>query len=363
MPLYNNPVTPVNPQAMAPIWNLAARNHVAKAINSDGFITAMLPAGLNNLYHYTNASSLHHILTPRLSNTSNLAPFGSLRASCSAIMNDIGEYEHGEIIISDAIQSSRNGLLAATRAQILLELGDTTKREERRRQVFLFSMSMVGDLKSQWMEYADAGKGISIGFDVEKVRVAANDYALRPYGQSYPVIYDDQEKKRISLLIVESFADWFDSNQAKGMGFAPSETAHQDVFRYLLGALIASYVPILKNRQCFEEKEWRNVVNNQYQQIQNAVEPHMTAPGTQRTKDGVALDCVFLNAVHNASTLPASGNGPISPAPIPVQLPITEIIVGPNADFASTKTQIEGELSSHGYVGVPVRRSTVPYAP
>lgn len=69
-------------------------------------------------------------------------------------------------------------------------------------EVFLASFSAAADLKSQWMEYAANGAGVSIAFDLRKIRPSKDLQLAVTFA---PCVYDDEVKK---TLIARTFAHY-----------------------------------------------------------------------------------------------------------------------------------------------------------
>lgn len=60
------------------------------------------------------------------------------------------------------------------------------------RSVYISCFSKEKDLLSQWREYADKGKGVAIGFDLERLAIA-NNFLVREVKYTDSVVYDDLE--------------------------------------------------------------------------------------------------------------------------------------------------------------------------
>lgn len=78
-------------------------------------------------------------------------------------MNDEGEYKSGNNIIKEVLCE-----FELEKHNIVNEMSNENLNEKF--QILIGCFSRNGDLKSQWSEYADQAKGVSIGFGEEKIK-------------------------------------------------------------------------------------------------------------------------------------------------------------------------------------------------
>ena len=71
-----------------------------------------------------------------------------------------------------------------------------------RSEIYLASFSEEADSKSQWMEFADAGKGVSLGFDLRNIRPPKDlDLAIT----FAPCVYQTKDKEALLEFALRSF--------------------------------------------------------------------------------------------------------------------------------------------------------------
>lgn len=85
-----------------------------------------------------------------------------------------------------------------------------------------------GDIKSQWMEYADRGKGFSIGFNFQHLNKASNIYLRQ-------ILYHKNLQFELLNVAILQY------------GFEPKSIHHW----------INEVIPVIKNQTFHEEREWR----------------------------------------------------------------------------------------------------------
>lgn len=102
------------------------------------------------------------------------------------------------------------------------------------------------DQLSQWRGYANGGKGISIGFNKERLLELKT---ISEHHTSFgPVIYDKKQQEKYIDRIVE---DNFKKMRKKGVGHVAMELNTNYRLKF----------PFIKNYSFAEEKEWRIVVS------------------------------------------------------------------------------------------------------
>jgi hypothetical protein len=104
------------------------------------------------LWHYTTAAGAHAILTD-----------GMMHASHFSHLNDPGEIRFAEELLL-RIAHSRQDLHEVFGA--FIERFDALSFS-RNHEVYVASFSAAPDLRSQWVEYAEAGRGFCVGFDAD----------------------------------------------------------------------------------------------------------------------------------------------------------------------------------------------------
>ena len=235
---------------------LALRQHAtAIAADLDQRIRDILspPALPSVIYHYAKTESAKAIIKS-----------GVFWMADYREVNDGTEFQHGREIFEETLQ--KHPLLSKHHLQErLIPIIAEGMELYHRPNIYISSFSTVGDLKSQWVEYADNCKGCAIGYDANTISREITNGMIVAVGESgglaaqvfiAPTVYEDSLKKsRISECldvwlppIVEAFEE--------KLLFGPVRLALLAGFSGGMYRAIAT----LKHPSCFEEREVRIVV-------------------------------------------------------------------------------------------------------
>lgn len=150
------------------------------------------------IYHYCNESVFKKIIETQ-----------EIWLSDITKMNDEDEYRSGYEIIREEL----NGF-GLENHDIINEMSDSNLNQAFNILVGCFSSN--GDLKSQWSEYADQGKGVSIGFNADKIkqhnlfnRFIENGF--QPISSTVDFIkvnYDENLLREHARAIIKRHMDW-----------------------------------------------------------------------------------------------------------------------------------------------------------
>ena len=150
---------------------------------------------MTTLYHYTTAAGLKGILDSK-----------SLWASDYRLLNDTSEFRYGLAIITSQIQSNENDIkLVSADAWLMLE---SLLTETERSGVFALvaSLSIKGDLLSQWRGY-NGGKGYAVGINADWL----NQNAQSQKFSLFPIVYTQNEQQKAAAasirLLLEMLKD------------------------------------------------------------------------------------------------------------------------------------------------------------
>jgi len=119
-------------------------------------------------------------------------------------MNDEGEYKSGYSIIQEVLCT-----FGLENHDIVNEMSNDNLNKTF--QILIGCFSKNGDLKSQWLEYADEARGVSIGFDEEEIKQfnmfnRFTENGFEPITNSVnfiQVIYDDAHLRKYAKVIIE----------------------------------------------------------------------------------------------------------------------------------------------------------------
>jgi hypothetical protein len=193
----------------------------------------------SDLYHYTSLGSILKIIPER-----------ALHATDARFLTDSSEMRVIVENLKSAMTSVANpdDFTAGFHAQFRAWLDN--RLSEPGNAVFVTCFTQNGNLLSQWRSYGDPGKGLSIGFDPEKLADTA-------YSQSFMVekcIYESDRQKVVAAEVLSAI------EQQARLAFpdSPARTFFQPIFDGVETDLLKIAV-LFKDHAFSEENEWRLV--------------------------------------------------------------------------------------------------------
>ena len=303
------------------------------------------------VWHYTSISALEGILSS-----------GAVWATEVHYTTDASEFVHAQNVATAFLQEIVPADESMARAKqaglnVLVHAFENGPLSPDITEVFVASFSSCADLKSQWMEYADAGRGVSIAFDLSGIRPPQElGYALA----FAPCVYIQDEKEKLLAAalghFMQTFAeldrntrshrwaaerlrDWLLVDQIYGLEFnrAVFDAANDEYIRALLhGALTQTSFDLLrlashcKDYAFHQQAEWR-----------------LSLPHT-KSKPFRGIEVQYRGAEQH---IPYLAHNLFSE-----RLPITEVLVGP---FCQDLATIEQLLDTYN-CRVPVVMSGIP---
>lgn len=312
------------------------------------FFNAPIP---EDLWHYTTLSGLEGILRS-----------GRIWATEARHTTDEREFVHAQDLAIGYLKNLEPKTDAEKRAkrdglEIVEAEFRTGTLSKKATEVFIASFSSAENLKSQWTEYADKGKGVSIAFDLRHIRPPK---PLQVAVTLAPCIYEQHEAERLMKAAFGHFfraavelseksanVQWvkamLDGWQRVDRIFmrAFDETAFDAVMeerfsRDLRSSMALTQFDLLrlashcKHSYFSEEREWRLAL------------PHTKA--TPLTHVKVEYRGPHQNIPYIAHNLFQTE-----------RLPITQVMAGPFCEVA----EVERLLKENGYP-VPVSKSSGP---
>jgi len=240
----------------------------------------------DTLYHYTSLSGMLGIVDAQI-----------LRASDIRYMNDAVELRHTlDLLRRHTRQRIRSG---TDRPDLLGQLLDwLATRVTGGPMLFGASFRANGNLLSQWRGYSIHGKGVSLGFDPQRIRSCAQRQGF----QVARCLYDEHTQQMLIERIV---------NAVEAMA-ASCESGSEDagwtsLFEYIEGRLL-SIAAVLKHPSFEEEQEWR-IVSPVIQQLQghpiqfregaSMLVPYYAFSLRPAAKASMQLDHVYLGPTSN----------------------------------------------------------------
>lgn len=305
------------------------------------FLNTPIP---ENVWHYTTVAGLEGIVASstvwatEAHHTTDPSEFVHARALATAFLQKIKPADES---FAYAKQAGLNAVAHAFDAGTLSQ-GKT--------QIFVASFSSSQNLNSQWKEYADLGRGVSIAFDLRNIRPPAKIGSVITFA---PCVYIQDEKENLikaalgdfidtvaelhqgtgSQCAAQHLRDWSIDHQIFGLGVdsAAFDTAMIECFqKQLHGALTRTAFDLLrlashcKSYKFHQECEWRISL------------PRFK--DKQLTKHQILYRDVNQNTPYLAHNL------------FQARLPITQVLVGPQCRDIE---KIQRLLDAHGYQ-VPV---------
>jgi hypothetical protein len=193
----------------------------------------------SELYHYTSLGSILKIVPERTLHATD-ARFLTDASEMRVIVDNL-KFAMTSVANPDDFTMRLHAQLRAWLENRLSELGNA---------VFVACFTQNGNLLSQWRSYSDPGKGLSIGFDPDKLADTA-------YSQGFMVgqcIYDPKRQKELAAEVLSAI-----ESQAKMMfPNSPARARFEPAFEAVEGDLLKIAV-LFKDNAFREEAEWRLV--------------------------------------------------------------------------------------------------------
>jgi hypothetical protein len=164
---------------------------MGKLIND--FLSAPIPP---EVWHYSNLAGFAGILSS-----------GRVWATEAHHTTDRTEFVHAREVALNFLErwcpENVNTAWAKQSAQeVIVHAFDDGPLASSKMEIFVASFSAVDDLKSQWIEYADGGRGVSVSFDLQHVRPPVEIECAATFA---PCLYTTDEKER---MLEDALSDW-----------------------------------------------------------------------------------------------------------------------------------------------------------
>lgn len=274
------------------------------------------------LYHYTSLQGLLGIIGSR-----------SLWATHISFLNDPTEYKYAFSLLPQVIDQVRVELPAKVRELLdkILPLDPATLAWNA--STYVTSLSLRGDLLSQWRAYAANGTGCAIGFDSTKLIDICAAQRRIDVG---PCLYDlDDQRLALGRLLLDAIEDG--NNRFDYFMEYPESFKHYVMYEVYRGG------SFIKNPNFFEEQEWRMVARRV------RTDPDLGF----RPGEGTLIPYCTIALEKPDKTELSADKG---------DSPIQEIVVGPAADFDRSSQSIQHFLETSG-ITARIQRSASPYRP
>jgi hypothetical protein len=188
----------------------------------------------NLLYHYTNASGLHGIITS-----------GALWATKMQHLNDSKEFRHAVDVAKKELDSRLQASAVTEEEHYLFKMLIERVDSMKGANTFIFSMSEEPDLLSQWRAYGGKG-GFSIGFNFNSILTLAHKQGFR----LIKCIYDIERQKELINYLIDEVKNIFLEDPAK-------HRREKGVFSNKFYSPFLLMASTMKHESFQEEREWR----------------------------------------------------------------------------------------------------------
>lgn len=324
--------------------NLPAYDKINRMVNEENRrIIGERPAPPNTIYHYTSVEGLHGIITSR-----------SLWMTDFSYMNDSKEIQHGIKVARNVLAEFRAEDLDPRKKKVMESWFDVLNKPIPYRICIACFCDDDGDSLSQWRAYGGKHVGVSIGFKF--------DHSYFKQGISTRlnrVVYkEDQQRKMLANFfhICALISDWDEEKYISNMKSRKINGGKEDEPENLLTNLYGHLI-FFKNEAFLDEREVRWVYSEdpesyetlgiklapkQFRIIGNQLIPYVTSRDIEEIYE--QLSDVRSEKEHR-------------------NLPITEIVVGPQENPELVRIGIREFMDAHGYKSVTIRNSNVPFRP
>jgi hypothetical protein len=198
----------------------------------------------HSLFHYTSIESLLGIKST-----------GSIWASHIYFQNDSKEIVHACEVLRHAIAPRiAFGGLSAEEEGLANQLQKWVKSFHREKYcLFVFSLSEVPSLLSQWRSYTPHGKGVSLEFGSALLDILIRDNSLR----IAKCMYEEHEHREILTSLFEKLLTSF--RQKVQLDTWESETVENQHFQFFesFRGDVLQVLSLIKHESFREEREWR----------------------------------------------------------------------------------------------------------
>lgn len=287
------------------------------------------------IYHYTNLSSVIGIIENHCLWATNLY-----------FLNDSKEYKHGMDIVTEVareIKNEENTNILNAILSVLREISEVNR--------YVVSFSKEGDSLSQWRSYANNGGGISIGFNLERLKTALS-------GSNYfnSIIYNKERQRSHVKFIIEESTKFF-LKEAPNLDL--SLFFDLDFIGVIVSSLLDKIIATYKDPAFEEEKEYR-VECRQFHNVLNIQADRLEIFYRTNEKSIIPYTKILTKAKEFKGPSAAEDKLPCLKI---TQFPIEKIIVGPSSKQEDIIEGVKHLLQNHCYNtrDIEISKSKIPY--
>jgi hypothetical protein len=322
---------------------------MGKLIND--FLSAPIPP---EVWHYTNLAGFEGILSS-----------GRLWATEAHHTTDKTEFIHARDVAVHYLERLQPRDESMAKAKQVAQ--DTMVRAFEQgvlapslTEIFVASFCETDDLKSQWMEYADAGRGVSLSFDLRHVRPPDQIGSGVTFA---PCLYATDEKER---MIEDALSDWINTyyeihKNTGSKAWATERLREWQMVDRIYGLRFDMAALNENNKEEFRKQLHRSLAHTAFDLLRIA--SHCKDHTFQQESEWrLALPHTRGKPMKSTAILYRGTNGAIPYVAHNLfsdRLPLVRVKAGP---ICESMEQIKGLLKKYGY-DVPVERSIIPIRP
>lgn len=322
---------------------------MGKLIND--FLNTPIPP---EVWHYTNLAGFEGILSS-----------GRVWVTEAHHTTDATEFVHARDVATlylARLQPKDDSMARARQAaqETLVHAFDEGALASSQTEIFVASFCATDDLKSQWMEYADAGRGVSLSFDLQHVRPPVEIGSAVTFA---PCLYTAEEKER---MLGDALSDWVNTvselhEKTGSKKWAAERLRNWQMVDRVFGLPFDKAALLESNKKEFHTQLHQSLTRTSFDLLRIAshckdhafhqeAEWRLALPHT-KGKPMRGTDVLHRGTNH---AIPYVAHNLFSD-----RLPLVRVKAGPMCENVD---QIKALLKQYGY-DVPVERSTIPIRP
>jgi hypothetical protein len=306
----------------------------------------------DEVWHYTTVAGLEGMLSS-----------GKVWATDVRFTNDKTEFIHAREVIEEYLTSVKTNesdfmFPAEELSRMLYKAFDQGALSSNENNVYVASFSAADDLKSQWVEYADNCRGVSIAFDLRNIRPPKDAELAVTFA---PCVYAKADKARLIDASLSNFTERAAEldRESGSQGWMADQKRTWEIIQRIHGLPNDKDGLVRKLEMQFQDQlleAWRRTLFDLLRVASHCKSDAFSAElewrlAMARPKNRpLTQKILFRGAKGNIPYLESNLFQPTS------QLPIARVRTGPLCDQTN---EVQRILDANGY-SVPVIPSTIP---
>jgi hypothetical protein len=312
------------------------------------FLSTPIPP---EVWHYTNLEGFEGILLS-----------GRVWATEAHHTTDKTEFVHARDVAArylERLQPRDDSMAAAKQAaqDTLVRAFEEGALAPSRAEIFVASFSASDDLKSQWMEYSDAGRGVSLSFNLRSVRPPDEIGSSVTFA---PCLYETDEKER---MLEDALSDWVNTfyelhRKTGSKAWAAERLREELMVDRVFGRPFDKAALLQRSKEEFRQQLQQSLTRTSFDLLRIASHCKDYA-FHQESEWRLALPHIKGKPMKSVEILHRGANGAIPYVAhnlFSERLPLVRVKAGP---FCQNMDQIKSLLQEYGY-DVPVESSAIP---